>query len=471
MLIFGIILLGCLVYNAADWQVYPSLADIHCIAVSNRHVYLAVDAGLCILDREDLRLEKTLRQPDGLEGRVRLCAWFPGRNALYVTTDTGVYEFVPATGALFALSAPFQQVSSIGVTQAGVYFDTDKGLYRKRRVAPVFELSSEPSGEVTWYGTRDSVDARDFPVLMPYFFLDEGLRHHPLTLVTPDRRSRRLFVAAQGLGLLVYDGLTGFVKQQVRFGPPQGKVRRIVELDGRLWFLADDRTATWEPTGGWQYFATGPGELAQTRFRLLLPGVLDLDRREQIRTVWADSLGLVLGTSRGLYTIAAGQHPELVMELRRRVNAIARIRDSLLIGTDDGLFLSAGDSMVSVVDPDARFDWGVHDIAIAPDGTVFFGVLGGIVMLTPRDTWATLIPPGHHLGQPIRSLSASGNLLLYGSSSGVGILDRQTGIWHQLGPEQGMPPSNITALHADDRFIWVAAQDIIARYDYRTGLR
>jgi hypothetical protein len=463
LLLFGL-------YNPQHWRIYPSMSDIRCISYSNRDVYVAVPAGVYVLGRSDWQCRRTLTAADGLRAEVRLCAFFPGRNVLFIATDERLYEYVPSTDLLNELNTPFHSVRSIGIAPDAPYFQTDAGWFRKARVAPVFQpVGSGPAG-ATWYGELDSSDVRDFPILTPYSVMDEHLNSHPLALVRTDGKGRRLFVAARDYGLLVYDARMGFAERHIRLGPPAAAVRRIVRLDGRLWFLAPDQTLAIDSAGVWTYFGTRPGELAQSAFRLLLPGILDLDRRESIRAVLADTLGLFVGTGCGLHWVDAERRLSRLHDLPRGVNALARVRDSLLVGTDDGLFLMVNDTLTSVTDPFARFDWGVYDIARTTDGSAFFGTLGGIVRLTPADTWARLLPPGIDLGQPVRALAAAGDCLFHGSTAGLGAYDWRTGAWLPVESPGALSLAGATALHADDHFLWIAFPSLLVRYDYRAAL-
>jgi hypothetical protein len=466
----GLLLLALGLYDPANWRCYPSMDDVRSVTAGTRELYVAVPAGVYALDRGTLEHRRTLTAADGLAGEVRLCAFLPGRNVLYVCTDEHVYEYLPATGVLRELAAPFATAGSVGIAGDAAWFDTDQGLFRRVRSAPSFEPVQSPPAGLKWYGVRDSADPRRFPVLTPWYVVDDQLDRHVLQRVWPESRGRRLYAAAAGYGLVVFDPTTGFVEKRVRLGPTGQPAHRAFRLDNRLWFTAPGQTVTVDSAGNWNYARTGPGRPVAPGFRLLLSQVADLDLREGIAALLPDSLGLLIGTGQGLYRLGPKNALSPLLQLPRGVNAAARVRDSVLVGTDEGLFLLVDDTLTPVSDPFARFDWGVYDIARTADGSAFFGTLGGIVRLTPADTWARLLPPGIDLGQPVRALAAAGDYLFYGSASGLGACDLRTGAWHSIDASRGLPSAGVTALAADAGYLWVVTPDLICRYDYRADL-
>ncbi|MBM3314589.1 hypothetical protein FJY71_01925 [candidate division WOR-3 bacterium] len=463
-----LLLLG--LYSPDNWRCYPSMDQVRSVTAGSRDLYVAVPAGIYVFDNGTFNHRLTLTAADGLAGEVRLCAFLPGRNLLYVSTDGHLYEYVPATGVLRELTVPFSAVGSIGIAQDVAYFETDRGLFRRVRAAPSFEPVQSLPVRVTWYGDRDDSDPRDFPVLTPWYVMDDLLEHHQLEHVWREPRGRRLYAAAGRYGLVVFDPETGFQENHIRLGPTGQPVQRVLHLDGRRWFMARERAVSLDSAGRWKYHRAGPGLPAPKGLRLLLANVADLDRREGLAALLPDSAGLLLGTGQGLYRLGPGDKLSPLLQLPLGVNAVARVGDSVVVGTDDGLFLLVNDTLTAVTDPFARFDWGVFDIASSGGGT-FFAALGGIVHLTPADTWTRLLPPGTDLGQPVRALAAGGDFLFYGSAAGLGAYDWRTGAWHGIDVARGLPSTDVTALSADEDYLWIVSPGFICRYDYRADLR
>jgi len=458
-------------YHPENWQVFPSLDEVRCISTTGSEIYVAAPAGVCVFDRTRYRLVRTLTAADGIAGEVRLCAHNSARGDVFITTDGHIYRFVPATGQVEELLAPFKSVSSIGTAKDGAYFETDAGRFFRARNAADFAPVDECPPDLTWYGSRDTLDPRDFPILAPYFVMDEQLINHQLTRVRPDRGSKRLFAAAQGYGIVVYSTRTGFSEAHIRFGPSSAQVRRIARLDNRLWFVGGQTAVALDSAGDWNYFLTRPGDLSTSGFRLLLGNVTNLERNEGLSALLADSAGLLLGTDYGIYSLGSDNKLTQLLDLPRRVSGLLRLRDSIIFGTEQGLFLSSADGVVQYSDPYGATDWGVFDIVRAASGTAYFGTLGGIVSRTSDGAWFRYVPPGIDLRQPVSALAASGTRVFMAIGSAITVLDTKDGLYTTIDADRGLPVSEITSLHADDRFLWIASPRLIARLDYNRELR
>jgi hypothetical protein len=458
-------------YTPANWMVFPSLDEVRCISSTGSEVYIAVPAGVCVLDRPRYDLIRTLNQADGIEGEVRLCAHNPSRGDVFITTDERVYRFIPATGRVEELAAPFKSVSSIGVADSGAFFETDAGLFFRARNAVEFAPASDLPNDLTWYGARDTLQPRDYPFLTPYFVMDEQLINHPLTLVRPDKGNRRLFVVAQDYGILVYSIMSGFSEAHIRFGPSRAAVQLIAPLDGRLWFLGGSTRVGLDSAGDWHYYLTRPGDLSTGGFRLQFGNVTNLERSEGLTALLADSSGLLLGTDYGIYRLGSNRKLVELLSPARRVNGLLRVHDSLLFGTDQGLFLANGDSVVEYPDPYGATDWGVFDITRSTNGTAWFGALGGIVSRTPDGRWFHYVPPGFDLKQPISAIAAAGTRVFMAAGRDITVLDTKDNSWTTIDAARGLPVLQVNSLYADDHYLWIAGPGLIARLDYAKELR
>lgn len=464
--------------NPQHWQLYPSIEHIQSVTFSNSDLYIGVPAGIYILDRSSFRLRRTLTALDGLEGDIRLCAFLPGRNLLYISTRGHLYEYLPATDVLRELSPPFSEIRSIGIAPEVAWFETDRGIFRRVRSAPQFEPASPPATGINWYGERDTTTPWAYPALTPYYVVDHQLERHQLTRVWPEPRGRRLYAATQEYGLIVFNQHTGFSDRRLAPGPSSNRIRRAFLLDGRLWFLGNDRVETIDSLGNWGYTKVGIGRLIPAGSSRVLTAFSGLRSPEQLTVLLPDSAGLLLGTSEGLYRLdATGTQLPLTDILRSEpgaaisgINAAWYRRDSLFVGTDDGLFLLTPDTLSSITDPFGRFDWGVFDILQTPDGDAFFGTLGGIVRLTPTNTWTQLIPPGYSLNLPVRRLAAGGDYLFFSYGSSIGAYNRRLGSWHMLPAATPLPWPDIQLLHADSGSVWFAAPGIVGRCRFRSML-
>jgi hypothetical protein len=458
-------------YNPENWRAYPSMNDVRCVSSTGSELYVAVPAGVYLFDRTNYRHIRTLTRADGIAGEVRLCAHNPSRGDVFITTEDRIYRYVPATRQVEELTAPFQHVSSIGIAADGAYFETDAGTFFRARNAADFKRVTELPVDLNWYGGQDTLEPRDFPFLTPYFVMDEQLINHRITLVRPDKGNKRLFAVAEDYGIVVYNVRTGFSEAHIRLGPSSAPISRIARLDNRLWFIGGETAVSLDSAGNWQYFLTRPGDLSTRGFRLLLGNVAGLTRNEGLHALLADSAGLLLGTDDGIYTLGADNKLAQLLRLPRRVSGLLRLHDSLLFGTDLGLFLAKGDSVLEYSDPYGATDWGVFDITKAGNGTAYFGTLGGIVSRNPDGAWFRFVPPGFDLKEPVKALAASGTRVFMATGSSVTVLDTKDDSYTTIDAARGLPVFEVSSLYADDHYLWIASPGLVTRLDYTKELR
>jgi hypothetical protein len=473
-----VILLTLGVYQPELWQVYPSMDQVRCLSFSTNRLFVAVPRGVYLLDRFSYSYVRCLNQADGLAGDVMLCAWNPGRSNLLITTPDHLYEYSPVSDQVTELFPPFTLIHSVGIAPDGAYFDTDQGLFRKHRVAPEFNPVQNLPRTITWYGDRDTSRPQDHVVLNPYFVSDEYLNSYPLSRVRADPVRRKLFATAEGYGLLVFDLRTGAREAHVRLGPG-AHPRNFIRLAQTLWFLSPDHSAALDRLGRWNYYLTRPGDLPHPGLPLLAGAITDLARRERLLSVLPDSApqsldslhhrSFLLGTDYGLYRLDDRNRLVSLLKLNRPVYALARLKDSVLVGTGQGLFLLAHDSLLDIADPFGRSDWGVFDMVQSSTG-LFLANLGGITMRAGDGTWLRLVPPGFDLSQPVQALATGGDFLFAGTATGLLAYNTKDQSWTAIDSRMGLPSSNIIGLSADDQYLWIASPDLLARFDYSKGL-
>jgi len=264
----------------------------------------------------------------------------------------------------------------------------------------------------------------------------------------------------------VYNIRSGFSEAHIRFGPSSAAVRRIARLDNRLWFIGGETAVSLDTAGDWQYFLTRPGDLSTGGFRLLLGNVTTLERSEGLGALLADSAGLLLGTDYGVYSLGPDNKLAQLLSLPRRVTGMLQFHDSLIFGTDQGLFLSTGDGILDYNDPYGATDWGVFDIARTGNGTAYFGTLGGIVSRTTDGAWFRYVPPGFDLQAPVNALAASGTRVFMATGSSITVLDTKDDSYTVIDATRGLQVSEISSLYADDHYLWIASPGLVTRLDY-----
>jgi hypothetical protein len=449
---------------------YPSMDQVRCISASSAQLFIAVPRGVYVVDRPGYSYNTALTSADGLAGAVELCAYNPVRGELLITTEERLYSHIPKTGTLTALNPPFRTAISIGIAADAAWFETESGLWRKHRVADQYTRGTPPAG-ITWYGERDSTRPSDYTFLTPWIVVDEQLTGYELTLARPDARSRRLFVAADGYGVLVYNSLRSSLPEaSIRFGPPARTVRSIERRDDRLWLLSADRLTVVNPAAPWQYYSTLAGLYLPPDIPALSRGLLALGRRETVRAVLQDPDRLLVGTDRGLVQLGQGGSVTSVFDTHLPVNAVFTHSGQVVIGTPAGLFALDQDSAVQVEDPFFRTDWGVFSSARTSDGRLWLGTLGGIVSLDSADIWQHLVPPGFDLTRPVSVLAAVDSLVFAGNGAGVVAYNTRSQAWTYLTAGQDLPADSVTALHADSASLWVATPGMLTRVELK-GLK
>ncbi|MFO7638561.1 MAG: hypothetical protein R6X14_04550 [bacterium] len=464
-----------LLYNPADWHHYPAMNSVQAIAATSNRVYITVPRGVYVFSRYGTEHLTTLTAADGIAGEARFSAWNPARNELLVVAESGLYSFIEEPHRVRPLDPPFTRARSIGVSPSGVWFETEQGLFRRGRPGDEFVPAAELPPELDWHGARDTLNARDFPQLAPFFVTDEQLITRDLHRTRLDPRSRRLYVAAGDYGVLVYNLASWFPERHLRFGPPPGRVRQVTrfEPDGTLWFLAGDHSLVVTPTNEWRYSRTRVADIILPPGLRRLAGVRELISRAglDLNAVIADSNRFVAATRDGLFLFTGDGEPLRLPTGGREPLALAWSGpDTLLVGTDSGLLLLTDGAIAAVTDPFDRAGFGIYSIAVAEGGTRWLGAFGGILRQSPDGEWEHLIPPGFDLGRPVRALAATDSALFFPTRDGLTVLDLRSGGWENIGLREGLPTTEVTALYADERFLWIAGPGMLSRFDYRNGL-
>lgn len=456
-----------LFYEPRYWLAYPALNEIRSITASPRSVFIAVPDGVYILERSSLKHTRTITTLDGITGKIKLCAYNPAANELLIATDERLYNFLPITNQVVLLNPPFKQIRSIGITRQGAFFDTEDGLFHKIRTADLYQPVATTPESVIWYGAKDTSPLTNYTFLTPYYVVDANLIPCPFLKAWHNPYDRRLFVFAQNYGILVYNLLTGLKEKELRIGPFSSEINLIFPWQNRLAFWAHKGVFTLDSAGNWSF---SPLQKTQLPVSALHPLIFQLHRLNRLESVTAflvlDKDTTLIGTSQGIYLLAPDGENTGFVPTPSSVNAIARARDSIIVATDNGLFLFINDTLTQVSDPFARSDWGVF--AITQTGKKFhFGTLGGVLELDSNNTWTHLIPPGFDLSQPVRTLTSGGKFLFVGSRNGIEVYDTEHKIWSRI----DLPYPRINALYADNRYLWLASPEIVIRYNYRAQLR
>ncbi len=466
-----LLLLTTLTYEPRNWLHYPSINEIKSVTFSNRSLFIAVPGGIYILDLRTFRHQRTITAADGIEGEILFAAFNPSGHELLIVSSGHLYQFLPLTQQIYRLNPPFKQVHSIGIARNGTFLETEMGLFQKIGGADRYTPARNINEPVTWYGAKDTGNIRGWTFLTPYYITDEELNIYPLTKAYPDPQNQHLLVVSPNYGIIVYHLKLGIKEKTIRLGPPAEPIKAIFKINNQLWFFTETRFFFIDSTGNWHFPSTHSRDAAIFAQNFLASQQFwDLNQQEKIKTILPFPGELLIGTTTTLYRLNNGERPTPVARLNTPINAIARFQDSILIGTNDGLFLLTPDSLTQVSDPFARFDFGVYNIS-QTRGVTFFGTQGRILRLDPDNTWTQLIPPGFDLSQPVRTMTAQKDFLFVASGQQISIYRLTDHTWQQLTPQQGLIASPITALYADETYLWIASPGLISRYEYSRQLR
>lgn len=455
------------IYSPGQWNFYPAMTEVVTVAVSPGEVYVAVPAGVYILDGRTLAYRRCLTFADGFGARMMVCAWNAARSELLVASIEGLYSFLPQTGLTQRLHPPFERVSSIGTSRSGAWLETNRGLFRKHLTLDQYERIDSVPPDVQWKGALDAASARDFVFLTPYFYTDEQLTKYSLGSVARDSRRHRLLVAALGFGLLQYDLRTGLLEQRITLGPI-GPVRRIEGDGNSLWLIGNEHLTVLDSANRWHSYLLGAGRaLPPSLSRRLVEvagsvtGINDLVERDGTN-YFATDLGLVAVDSSG--------RSRNVLRTSRPLRSLLWLGDSLLVGTADGLYLSAADSLLRLSEPTGRTDWGVYGMAVAADGSLWLATLGGLVTRRATGEWLRLTPPGVDLSAPVQAVAVDGRRLFFALAAGVGAYDLGSGGWTFWDQTHGVPPGPVNAMRVADGRLWLATPGMVSAFDYSATL-
>jgi len=261
----------------------------------------------------------------------------------------------------------------------------------------------------------------------------------------------------------------------VWFGSRSGTLIRIAasHLPPRLFPLPPGDPARWiralavDPRTGWLWCGTDSGvrtfDPAGERWRTITPQgwvndvLLDAERRE----VWVATA--TDGVQR--YDLDSCRRTSVTLPGRAgEALALARDRESLWVGTSEGLFrrsLPAG--------PWQRFqrkEGLPHPVVSAlvteaSSGTVWAATGRGMARFDRRrQRWVSLGPPQQLVHNDINDmvLDSPGNTLWFGTDGGgVSGYRRDTGGWQTLDAEDGLPSNQVRSLEwqADARRLWI----------------
>jgi ligand-binding sensor domain-containing protein len=470
-LLFSIFGLGnSYIYYPQDWLNLPSVETIHSITADPFNVYIGTPDAIYIFEKLANQVTRTLTSSDGITGVIRICAFDRQSDLLWIVAENQLIGYNPRTNFIITLYPNFY-IRSLGVVNSYLYFLTDDKPQRMQKTNHTFKVVDKTDTNAIWYGERKSYQVTDYPFLVPYFYFDENLVRHNITVVFEDRKT--LWVGADEYGLLTYDLVTKQPLSHWRLGPDIGTIYRIIKLDNEIWFVGNDGYAKYfSQTGNWDYYQTLFGVIFSSKSILLQFKILDLKRAQGISSLVQEQNNYWIGSQNQLFVYEAKTNfLTPVVTFLSQVNNISANGDTILIATTDGLYLyrEKTEKLDTVFDIYNKLGFGVFDIYRAKS-FYYFSVYGGFLSLDTLDTWQLHIPPGIDLSLPFTSLAGFGDYLFLGTDNGVIAYNEKTERYDYFTTKEGLLSNYINALYADSSFLWIANNRGITRLAYRRVL-
>jgi ligand-binding sensor domain-containing protein len=458
------------IYYPQDWLNLPSVTSIHSITADPFNVYIGTPDAIYIFDKLANQVTRTLTSSDGINGSIRICAYDRESNLLWIVVDNRLIGYNSYTNFHFELFPEFY-IRSIGVADSYLYFLTDDKLWRMRKKDRKFQTIAKPDTKAIWYGERKSYKVTDYSFLVPYFYIDENVIRHNITVVFEDRK--KLWVGADEYGVLTYDLVTKLPLSHWRLGSEIGSIYKIIKIDNEIWFVGTDGYAKYTPqTGDWNYYQTPFGAIFSTKSVLLQSKILDLKRVQGISSLVQEHNNYWIGSGYQVYLYEAKSN--VLTPIFRFPSPIQNISIS-----DDAAFFIAANGLYryqtktkkidTIFDPYQKITFGVFDI-FPTKSQYYFSVNGGFLSLDTLGKWQNHILPGIDLSMPFTTLAGFGDYLFLGMNKGFAAYNEKTERYDYFTTKEGLLSNNINALYADSSYLWIASDRGISRFSYRRVL-
>ena len=458
------------IYNPPDWLNLPTVKTIHSITADPFNDYIGTPDAIFIFNKLENRVIRTLTSSDGITGVIRICAYDRQSGLLWIVADNKLIGFNPNTNFIITLYPDFY-IQSLGVGSSYLYFLTDDKPQRMKKKNRTFSPVEKPDTNVTWYGARKSFKVNDYSFLVPYFYIDENLIRHNITVVFEDRRT--LWVGADEYGVLTYDLVTKQLIASWRLGANIGNIYKIFQIDNELWFAGTKGYAQYTyQTNNWNYYSTPFGAIFSSKSGLLQPKILDLRRIDGISALVQAHNDYWIGSGERIYNYDAKSNvltpifsfPYPIQNISVRDDAIFFIAANQLYQ-----YQTATQKIDTVYDPYQKLAFGVLDIAQTKTRQ-YFSVYGGFLSLDMLGNWQFHIPPGIDLSLPFTTCAGFGDYLFLGTRNGVIAYNEKIERYDYFTTKEGLLSNDLNALYADSSYLWVATDRGISRFTYHRAL-
>ncbi len=493
-------------WRGDDRVVITDFSHVQAVAAGRDMVYAATTGGLVIYDRRFNRWEAPFTRLDGFpDVPVRAAIVDPADDALWLATDAGVMRFQPQLRQL--------EVSRIGPVNE-LMFDRDdpvQGLLLRGdrggwELLPRGQVVTSPVGNLPPVTRRVqsvplSTALQRFPAaeaMGATTLVDRRLRRYNYTSAAIAPGNNEAYFGTDGLGLFRFDALiarlqplpfglrgswvgamvvvpggtwvgtnagvsspSGFARigedlsvQYEEGGTASPAFREVRDLLARgveLWAATDRGVFRFEPGGAWRVIDMGSG----------LPG-------DRCRALAQGPAGVWIGTDRGLVLARDDGSVALVGAGRAPVLALSAARDSVWVGTANGLrFAVAGQSetlIPSDVDAEPVLASPITALARSAD-TVIAATPERIAWRARGGTWNVERVISSEVGE-IRALSGDRGGVWIGGTRGFAFF-RFVGRSFVTYHSSEDLPGPINRLAVAGPFLWIATESGLVRYSRR----
>jgi len=512
---------GSRLWTPEERTLITDFSVVDAVAADENMLYLVSRAGIGVYDRRSRQWQHPVTVLDGYVPQSAAAALIdPSDGSLWIATASAVVHYsprmrlvesVPVAGGVSQLvldrSDPF----------AGVYVRGRTGWMFLPRggVIPHPAAVPHPGNQLT--AVRIAAVLRRYPnieTMRSGVLVDDRLRSHRFTSAAEVRLTGDVFLGTDGLGVIRYDAQTmGF--EPMPFGLLTEGAMAVAVVPQGVWVAGDDRS----PRSGFtlvssdlQRFEHEEGSritgLSAGRVRDLLgrgrrlwaaseAGLVAVEQgMDPVRLTTADGLpanrvlslasapdGVWVGTQRGLAFVSDGGTVERIgQQLFAPVLSLASSGGAVWVGTRAGLALSWVGSDRVVVPPDAQ---GVPDlnapiVSIATNGdTVVVATRDRLVIRTGsgeqsaecRVQNAECVEQGWFVERAISvelgdltSVAADRDGVWVGGSRGIAHYQLVTRAFVFFNAP-GDVPGPVLDLATDDRYLWVATERGLLRFD------
>ncbi|MEO0141887.1 MAG: hypothetical protein ABIL70_05355 [candidate division WOR-3 bacterium] len=295
------------------YEVVPPLGFIKSIATSHQQIFVVSDNYLLILNKTDLKLQKTTCFSEYIE----FVAYDHLFDELWLTSYSSLIRYNPNLGSIreYPIGIP---INGIGIGANSVYLDGPR-KYALNRLSGEFKEINDFPKDIRWFKKTQQRDIEAYRFLSPYYFLDpldtspEPFTQYRITTVFDD--GLYLYVGTENYGLLRYNKYS-WNKERLVYGPLDTKIKMMRRINNTCYLLSSSGISFYNREDKtWRY----------VRLNQDARDFIFLDNRLIL------AVGSQLLSLSGTFVAPVGQLPALVLSLNSD-------EKYLYIGTNSGMF-------------------------------------------------------------------------------------------------------------------------------------